>query len=249
MPKQPATSAPQRPTTAAGLAQYATDLESELSQLRSTIEEQKREFEEETASVPQILARLAHSERALGQTKSKLIASEDAAVEAGAQLSACRARVQEAETQLEQRLEVEREARIELSSLRDALAAALEREPAFQRLENELRAELATLKLALEAANQEREELASLRSALAAVHHERDELLGALSSIEHLAQRITVISRDPGVSQSPESDDKRATMRPVAAVPSREAPRSFRRATPEIIVDGVPLLRSALRDR
>jgi hypothetical protein len=36
-------------------------------------------------------------------------------------------------------------------------------------------------------------------------------------------------------------------MRPVAAVPTREAPRSFRRATPEIIVDGVPL--RAHRDR
>jgi hypothetical protein len=93
---------------------------------------------------------------------------------------------------------------------------------------------------------------------MAALHHERDELLAAFSGVEQLAQRITRISRDPRgsaadgaarPSQRPESDDDRATMRPVAALPSREAPRSFRRATPEIIVDGVPLLRTALRDR
>lgn len=258
MPKQPAAPAPQRPATPAGLAQYATQLEGEVDRLRAALEQQKREFEEETASVPQILARLAHSERALGQAKSKLIASEDAAADAGGQLSACRARVQEVEAELQARLDAEREERIELLSLRDALAAALEREPAFQRLENELRAEISTLKLALEADSQEREELSSLRSALAALHHERDELLGAFSGVEHLAQRITRISREPRgsaadggapPSQRPESDDDRATMRPVAAVPSREAPRSFRRATPEITVDGVPLLRTALRDR
>jgi chromosome segregation ATPase len=243
---------PPRPRSPAALAQYATELEDELSRLRAAMEQQKREFEEETASFPQVLARLAHSERSLGQAKSKLIASEEARVEACTQLNACRARMQEAEGQLQQRLDAEREARIELSSLRDALGAALEREPEQQRIENELRAELVTLRLSLEAAHQDGEELASLRSALASVHHERDELMGALRGIEHLAQRITRISREPrtatGVaaprpSQIPEPDDERATMRPVAVVPSKEAPRSFRRATPEITVDGVRLLR------
>jgi chromosome segregation ATPase len=253
IPKQPATQAvPPRPRSPTGLAQYATQLEDELTRLRAAMELQKREFEEETASFPQVLARLAHSERALGQAKTKLIASEEAAVEARAQLNACRARVQEAESQLQQHLDADREARIELSSLRDALGAALEREPEQQRIENELRAELVTLKLALEATEQERDELASLRAALASVHHERDELVGALRGIEHLAQRITRICREPQgatldtvsrPSQPPEPDDTCATMRPVPVVPTKEAPRNLRRATPEITVDGMPLLR------
>jgi chromosome segregation ATPase len=254
MPPQQAATAPQRPRGPAGVPQRATELEAELSQLRAAMAQQKREFEEETSSFPQVLARLAHSERALGQAKTKLIAAEEAAAEVSTQLAACRARVQEAETQLQQRLDAEREARIELTTLRDALAAALDREPAFQRTENELRGELATLRAALETAEQEREEMTSLGQALAAAHQERDELLGALGGIELLAQRIARISRDPTSvvsegakpSQYPESDDKRATLRPVAAMPSREAPRSFRRATPEIIVDGIPL--RALRE-
>lgn len=248
MPVQEAVSAPQRPRNPAALAQYATELENELTKLRAAVEQQKREFEEETATFPQVLARLAHSERALGQTKTKLIAAEEAAAEAATQLAASQARLQEAETQLRQRLDAEREARIELTTLRDALAAALEREPALQRSELELQGELALLKAALEAADQEREETASLRQALAAAHEERDELLAALAGIELLAQRIASVSREPKQmvgevtkpSQIPESDDKRPTLRPVANTPRREPPRSFRRATPEIIVDGVP---------
>jgi chromosome segregation ATPase len=242
-------SAPQRPRNQAGLAQYATELEAELTKLRAAMEQQKREFEEETSSFPQVLARLAHSERALGQTKTKLIAAEEAAVQASAQLGASQARVQEVEKQLQERVDAEREARIELVTLRDALAAALEREPAFERTEIELQGELAMLKAALEAADQEREEMTSLRQALAVAHQERDELLGALGGIELLAQRIARLSREPKSiaseptkpSHSLEPDDERATLRPVAALSRREAPRSLRRATPEITVDGLPL--------
>jgi chromosome segregation ATPase len=228
MPFQEAVPVPQRPRNPAALAQYATELENELTKLRAAVEQQKREFEEEASSFPQLLARLAHSERALGQTKTKLIAAEEAADEVAVQLAACQARVQEAETQLQQRLDAEREARIELTTLRDALAAALAREQASQRAELELQGELALLKATLEAADQEREEMTSLRQALAAAHQERDELLGALGGVELLAQRIVRVSREPHALAA------------EVTKPSREAPRSFRRATPEIIVDGVP---------
>jgi chromosome segregation ATPase len=229
---------PQRKRSSAAVAQYANELELEVKRLRSTLEQQKREFEEETASFPQVLARLAHSERALGQTKSKLIAAEEAATLAGTQLNALRARAQEAEAKLQQSVDAERQAQSELLTLRDALAAALEREPALRSVETELRSELSTLSAELEAA-----------------HQERDQLLQAFGSIQALAQGIARVSREPKSatvravasaalppSQYPDAEDARVTMKPAPA-PSQELPRSFRRATPDIIVDGLPLAR------
>jgi chromosome segregation ATPase len=234
VPKQVAPVAPAPPKRgSADLAQYATELERELEQLRAAMEQQKREFEEESESFPPVLARLAHSERALGQTKTKLIAAEEAAEQSDLQLASLRTRVQEAEAKLQHCADSERELRSEVSSLRDALAAALEREPSFQRVEQELQGELA-----------------ELRQALAGAHRERDNLLGALGAIELMSQRIGRISREPQAvgaamvdAPGPDSDDRRATLRPVAVSPTREAPRSLRRVTPEITVDGVPLVR------
>jgi chromosome segregation ATPase len=233
LPKQPsALQPPVRKRSAADLAQYSTELELELTRLRTAMAQQKREFEEESASFPQVLARLAHSERALGQTKTKLIAADEAAERADSQLSSLRARLHESEAKLQERADQERALRTELSSLRAALAAAQEREPSFQHAERELQAELG-----------------ELREALALSNQQRDELVVALAEIELLAQRIGRIGREQGkgaealAAAEPESEDKRVTLRPVPVAPLREPPRSLRRGTPEILVDGVPLAR------
>jgi chromosome segregation ATPase len=200
LPKQEAAAAPApRKRSSATLARHATALEAELAEVKAALEQQQREFEHEVASFPQLLSRLAHSERTLGQTKSKLIAAEETLAQASAQLAALRARAQDADAKLQQHLDDARDARSELSSLRDALAAALEREPTFQRVEQQLR-----------------EELGELRQALASAGQERNDLLGALGNIEVLAQRIARLSREP---KAPGADDTRITTRPVARVP------------------------------
>ena len=234
IPKQPAAVAPAQPArrrSAADLAQYSTELERELSRLRAAMEQQKREFEEESANFPQALARLAHSERALGQTKTKLIAAEEASAQASSQLSALRARLHDSDAKLQERVAHERALHSELVGLRDALATALEREPSFQRAEQELKAEIE-----------------ELRQALATLGRERDELVAALGSVELLAQRIARFSRAPRAGEADaqsglESEDNRVTLRPVAVAQLRELPRSARSVTPEIIVDGIPLAR------
>jgi chromosome segregation ATPase len=220
LPKQEAAAAPaQRKRSSATLAQHATALEAELAELKVALAQQQREFEQEVASFPQLLSRLAHSERTLGQTKTKLIAAEDALAQASAQVAALRARVQDTDAKMQHHIDDAREARSELSSLRDALAAALEREPIFQRVEEQLR-----------------EELAELRQALASANQERDDLLGALGSIEVLAQRIARLSSEPKAAAT---DDTRVTTRPVA--PAKAPARSRRHSSPEITIDGVRL--------
>lgn len=135
MPKQSARSLPKQSAPATNrkrsvvdLLKYSTELEQELKRLRAAMEQQKREFEEESASFPQALARLAHSERTLGQTKTKLIAAEEAAARANAQIASLRARLQDCEAQLQLRADQELRLRAEVSRLSDALAAALESE-------------------------------------------------------------------------------------------------------------------------
>src|SRR5690349_4322235 len=49
------------------------ELEGQLAEAREALARQKQEYEENATSFGQVMARLSHSERTLGQTKAKLM--------------------------------------------------------------------------------------------------------------------------------------------------------------------------------
>jgi chromosome segregation ATPase len=148
-------------------AEYVAELEKELAQLRVAMAAQKREFDENATSFSQALTRISHSERTLSLTKTKLLAAEEAAE----QTTTLRTRVLELESkqaELREHAAAQLEAcTSEAVQVREALAAALEREPAFRRTEAELRQQL-------EASVQRAEEMRALAESLS-----RDSAAGA----------------------------------------------------------------------
>jgi ABC-type transporter Mla subunit MlaD len=147
--------------------------------LRSRFNEQGRELEEMSGALAQALSRVAHSERVLSQAKSKLVAAQERVDRTEAEAAGLYARLAESEAKLsraaserenalaearDQLLSEREESAAEVASLRDALAAALERERAFRRVEAELGRKLAALSGAGGQSTWEREdERATLR--------------------------------------------------------------------------------------
>lgn len=132
----------------------------ELVRLRARFAQQALELEETSNALAQALSRVAHSERVLSQAKSKLLAVQERVERTEAQAAGLYARLAENEVKLSRaaseresvlaeardQLLSERElAAAEVASLRDALAAALERERAFRRVEAELSRKVAAL--------------------------------------------------------------------------------------------------------
>jgi ABC-type transporter Mla subunit MlaD len=121
------------------------EIRGQLAEALEALARQQQESEENATSFAQVMARLAHSERTLGQTKTKLMAAEERVEKSDArvaslsqQLSRVEAQVREQGTtfELEAQQELERAVRealekpaAELSALRE-LAESLSRDSA-----------------------------------------------------------------------------------------------------------------------
>jgi chromosome segregation ATPase len=230
--------------------QHVAELEKELTDLRAAVAAQKREFEENSANFAQALNRISHNERTLSLTKTKLLAAEEAALQAGEQTKALRVRVQELEAELAQRLEQERGAQVErdrtvaeireraaaelegysseAARLREALAAALEREPTFRQAEAELRSQLeASAQRAAQSAAQH-QELRALAESLS-----RDSAAGA-DECARLAESLRLAEeRKAGALAEAESlgDELAAALTQLAETRSKLAELEMERAT------------------
>src|SRR5450432_1670640 len=155
--------------------QRLADLEVQLAEARNTLTKQRQEFDEDASSFAQAIARLSHSERALGHTKAKLMSSEARAEKAEAELAALTARCSELESAAApQRLALDRETRdererairqacerleaelelknTEIARLRDVVDGALRREIEQRQSLDTVCAERATLTQELAAA-------------------------------------------------------------------------------------------------
>jgi len=148
--------------------QRLADLEMQLGEARDALARQRQEFDEDSSSFAQAIARLSHSERALGHAKAKLMSSEARAEKAEAELAALTARCSELESSAPaQRAALDREAQdererairqacerleselerknTEIARLRDVVDAALRREVEQKQSLDALSAERATL--------------------------------------------------------------------------------------------------------
>jgi len=252
----------------------------EVAELRRVVQQQRQELEENSNSLSQALARIAHSERTLSQSKSKLLATQEQLSAADAQTASLWARLQDQEVKL-QHAQAERERAVleaheqhaaateeyvaEIGSLRDALAAALERERTFRRLEAELRAELDTARRSAERAEAERQELRSMAEALtrdavagssecarlaedarASEAREARALLEtvalrqALDSVTTLAHQLLRATEEVRSVVSDAGESERVTLRPQASL--RDARNVRRQTAPEVVADGLPLV-------
>lgn len=252
----------------------------ELTELRRVVQQQRQELEENSTALSQALARIAHSERTVSQSKSKLLATQEQLSASDAQTASLWARLQDQDAKLqhahadreravaearEQYAAESEESAAEIASLRDALAAALERERTFRRLEAELRTELDAARQTAERAEAERHELRSMAESLtrdavagsgecarlaenarASEAREARALLEtvalrqALDSVSTLAHQLLRATEEARCAVSEAGDSERVTLKPQAS--PREA-RSMRRQTgPEILVDGLPLV-------
>jgi chromosome segregation ATPase len=112
--------------------QRTAAIERQLAAALEALARQQQESEENATSFAQLMARLAHSERTLGQTKTKLMAAEERVEKSEArvasfsqQLSQVEARVREQRTTFERDAQEERERFVCLSNERSAELKAL----------------------------------------------------------------------------------------------------------------------------
>jgi len=120
------------------------ELEQELVSARDALARQRQEFDQDAASFQQAIARLSHSERALGQAKARLSDAEERLAKSEAHIQQLTLRLSEAEAAKEQALRTgSAEQGAELELTREALArasAGLElQEAELSRLREELR--------------------------------------------------------------------------------------------------------------
>jgi chromosome segregation ATPase len=124
------------------------DVDSQLAELSGRCEVQRRELHDAAGALSEARSRARRAQRQLAQLKARLQISEERVAELEEQAATTYALARDREThgavQREQELtEARQPLNAEIASLRDALAAALERERAFRRVEAELRRRLA----------------------------------------------------------------------------------------------------------
>jgi chromosome segregation ATPase len=121
------------------------ELEQELARAQDALLHQREEFDQDAASFQQAIARLSHSERALGQAKARLSDADERFAKAEARIQELTLRLRETEAAKEQALRTgSAEQAAELEFAREALgraSAGLELQDAeLSRLRDELRA-------------------------------------------------------------------------------------------------------------
>lgn len=124
------------------------DVDAELAELSVRCEVQRRELHDATRSLAEARGRARSDQRQLAQLKRRLQLAEERVAqleeEAATRYALAQEREARASAQLELELTVAQEPlAAEIANLRDALAAALERERAFRRVEADLRRRLA----------------------------------------------------------------------------------------------------------
>ncbi len=150
---QPGLASKTEPSRSAKALSLARDGDAELAELTARFEVQRRELHESSLALTLARSRITQGQRQLAQVKSRLEEAEERATQTEEEAARLFARAEELEARLEraaseahERLLREHEATpSEVATLRDALAAALERERVFRRVEAELRRRVAEL--------------------------------------------------------------------------------------------------------
>ena len=215
------------------------ELEAQLAAANQALQSQRSSYDEDSSSFEKTLSRLAQSERALSQTKARLVDAETLAQTERARAETLSAELAASRARAEADVAAARES-ASAAEAREQQAIAAARAARFGEAANgaeldELQGKVSELHAELA---RRQAEVAATEERNAILTHERTQLLGVLASLEVLAREITQLTTqattvgaslpkvEAWLGRDVESKHVRATVRPegLPASPPKPSP-------------------------
>jgi colicin import membrane protein len=229
------------------------ELEAQLATATQALQSQRSSYDEDSSSFEKTLSRLAQSERALSQTKARLVNAETLAQTEQARADALSAELAATRAAAAAELAAARES-ASAAEAREQQALAAARAARFGQAANgaeldELQGKVSGMHAELERCQAE---VAAAEERNAVLTQERTQLLGVLASLEVLAREITQLTAQAATAgaslpkveawlgRDVESKHVRATVRPEGMLAAPPNP-SRAPAAPDLVGDGVKL--------
>jgi colicin import membrane protein len=228
-------------------------LEAQLAAATQALQSQRSSYDEDSTSFEKTLSRLAQSERALSQTKARLVDAETLAQTERARADALLAELAASRATATAEIAAARES-ASAAEAREQQALAAARAARFGEAANgaeldELQGKVSDLHAHLE---RRQAEVAAAEERNAVLTHERTQLLGVLASLEVLAREITQLTAqattvgaslpkvEAWLGRDVESKHARATVRPEGK-PASPPKQSRAQLEPAPVLDTLEL--------
>ena len=228
-------------------------LEAQLAAATQALQSQRSSYDEDSSSFEKTLLRLAQSERALSQTKARLVDAETLAQTERARAEALSGELAASRAVAAAEVAAARES-ASAAEAREQQALAAARAARFGEAANaaeldELQGKVSDLHADLQ---RRQAEVAAAEERNAVLTHERTQLLGVLASLEVLAREITQLTTqattvgaslpkvEAWLGRDFESKHARATVRPDGLPASPPKP-SRAQSEPALAVDAVEI--------